>query len=181
MWEKNHTDLCRWRLLHKSLWWGRGLEDLLGDGRPRAWEAPCGELLACRGNDVARLLGWLCHEGRWVDRTRWGLRSLPRGLPAQAHLGELCGHIVSLHGNKQEISKSSLVMGEAHRGRPRPHACHCGQGRAHKLETKTERNSLSRATREHNKGKQILTIWRIRDGKQFDEISLFQCKQIIFH
>lgn len=106
--EKKHTYLCGWRLLHKSLGRGRGLEDLLGDGRARAREAPCWELLACGGDDVAWLLGGLRQEGRCVDRASWGLGSLPRGLPAQVHLAKLRGHILSLQAmeRNQGVSKS---------------------------------------------------------------------------
>lgn len=76
--------------MHESLWRGRGLEDLLG-----AREAPCGKLLTRGSNDIAWLLGGLRQEGRRVDGTSGGLRSLPRGLPAQGHLAELRGHVLS--------------------------------------------------------------------------------------
>lgn len=134
--EKKHAYLCRWRLLHESLGWGWGLENLLGKGRSRAWEPPGRELLACRGDDIAGLLGWLWHEGWWVNRAGWGLRSLSWGLPAQVHLAELCRHIISLQDTKikQEISEISLVTGEAHRDRHRPHACHCRRSREYTLE-----------------------------------------------
>lgn len=97
------THLCGWRLMHESLWRGRGLEDLLG-----AREAPCGKLLTRGSNDVAWLLGGLRQEGRRVDGTGRGLRSLPGGLPAQGHLAELRGHILSLQAIKRnrDISKA---------------------------------------------------------------------------
>lgn len=60
-----------------------------------AREAPRGKLLTRGSNDVAWLLGGLRQEGWWVDGTRGGLGSLPRGLPAQGQLAELCGHVLS--------------------------------------------------------------------------------------
>lgn len=101
--EKKHTHLCGWRLMHESLWRGRGLEDLLG-----AREAPCGKLLTRGSNDIAWLLGGLRQEGWRVDGTSGGLGSLPRGLPAQGHLAELRGHVLSLQAIKRnpDISKA---------------------------------------------------------------------------
>lgn len=91
-----HTYLCRCRLLYKSLGRGWGLKDLLGDWRARVREAPCGELLACRSNDVAGWLSWLWHEGAGVDCARGRFRGVSGGLPAHAQLAELCGHLFSL-------------------------------------------------------------------------------------
>ena len=101
--EKRQTHLCGWRLMHESLWRGRGLADLLG-----AREAPRGELLTRGSDDVARLLGGLRQEGWRVDGTRGGLGSLPRGLPAQGQLAELRGHVLSLQAieKNRDISKA---------------------------------------------------------------------------
>lgn len=99
---KDRTYLRRWRLLYKSLGRGRGLQDLLGDGRARVRETPCGELLACRSDDVAWWLSCL-HEGGWVDWTRGRFRSVSRGLPAHAQLTELRSHLFSLW--RREISE----------------------------------------------------------------------------
>lgn len=100
---KDRTYLRRWRLLYKSLGRGRGLQDLLGDGRARVGEAPCGELLAGRSDDVAWWLSCLWHEGGWVDCTRGGFRSVSRGLPAHAQLAELCSQLFSLR--RREINE----------------------------------------------------------------------------
>ena len=90
------TYLRRWRLLYKSLGRGRGLQDLLGDGRAGVREAPCGELLACGSDDVAWRLSCLWHEGGWVDCPGGRFRSVSRGLPAHAQLAELGGQLFSL-------------------------------------------------------------------------------------
>lgn len=177
--KKKHAYLCRWRLLHESLWWGRGLENLLGDRRCRAREPRGGELLACRGDDVAGLLGWLGHEGWGVDRAGWGLRSLSWGLPTQVHLAELCCHIISLQDTKikEEISEICLVMGEAHRGTQRPHDCHCVRSREYDLEKIKGRDSPAR-TRErrfnHPEDQRWQTVWP--KSSSFDGIKL-----LLFH
>lgn len=93
---KDHTYLCRWRLLYKSLGRGRGLQDLLGDGRARVREAPCRELLACRSDDITLWLSRLWQERGWVDCTRGRFRSVSRGLPAHAQLAELGSQFFSL-------------------------------------------------------------------------------------
>lgn len=150
-----HADLCRWWLLDKSLWWGRGLQHLLGNGRPRAWEGPCRKLLACRGDDITWLLGWLWHKGGLEDGSRWGFWCLSWRLPAEAHLAELCSHIISLQTTerKKKRSRNCLVSREAHRGRPpRAHAWHLWREEV-QCEKVKEINSPSR-TREH-KNKQI--------------------------
>lgn len=90
---KAHTYLCRRRLLYKSLGRGWGLQDLLGDGRASVREAPCGELLACRSDDIAWWLSWLWHEG---CRVGGRFRGVSGGLPAHAQLAELGSHLFSL-------------------------------------------------------------------------------------
>lgn len=119
---KDRAYLRRWRLLYKALRRGRGLQNLLGDGWARVGESPCGELLACRSDDVARWLSCL-HEGGWVDWTRGRFRSVSRGLPAHAQLAELCGHLFSLW--RREISELGHKEGKL---RSTQHSCWKGEG-----------------------------------------------------